>query len=87
MKYSIVISYGSFSQTRATGQDEHGRLMLAQDDSDEGAGCVITIFNPYTSGSYTFIKNQSSYTQIVVCLQVKEFLFIKKQRYSYRFKV
>ena len=55
-----IISYGSFSQGRSTSRDEHGRLIRLQDDSDEGAGCVITIFNPYTSGSYTFAKNQSS---------------------------
>ena len=55
-----MLSYGSFSQGRSTSRDEHGRLIRLQDDSDEGAGCLITIFNPYTSGSYTFAKNQSS---------------------------
>ena len=55
-----MLSYGSFSQGRSTSRDEHGRLISLQDDSDEGAGCLITIFNPYTSGSYTFAKNQSS---------------------------
>ena len=55
-----ILAYGSYSMGTSTSRDEHGRLIRQQADAEDGAGCVITIFNPYTSGAHTFATNQSA---------------------------
>tara|TARA_R100001594_G_scaffold82398_1_gene116905 strand:+ start:1227 stop:1739 length:513 start_codon:yes stop_codon:yes gene_type:complete len=55
-----ILSYGSFSHGYSENRDEHGRMIRLQDDSDEGAGCLITVFNPFSSSTYTFAISQSS---------------------------
>jgi len=55
-----LLSYGGFSESRSTSRDEHGRVIRLQADSNDGAGCLITIYNPFTSGTNTFASTQSS---------------------------
>ena len=55
-----MLAYGSYSMGTTTSGDEHIRLIRQQADTEDGAGCVITIFNPYTSGAHTFATNQSA---------------------------
>ena len=44
----------SFSSTRQTNQTEISSIFGSADDSPEGSGTVIYIFNPFSSSSYTF---------------------------------
>ena len=54
-----MLAYGSFSEGRSTGRDEHGRLARFNAESYQGVGVTFTVFNPYSS-NYTFAKSQSS---------------------------
>jgi len=55
-----MLAYGSYAFGTSTSRDEHGRLVRFNAESYQGAGCKITIFNPFVSGAYTLAKNQSS---------------------------
>jgi len=55
-----MLSYASFVESRSTGRTEHLRGMRGTSGISDLGGLKITIFNPYSSSSYTFSKVQSS---------------------------
>ena len=57
--YQNLKASGSFTEARNTNQSAiEGNIWLGEDTADSG-GVVIYVFNPYTSGSYTFSLWQS----------------------------
>ena len=54
-----LISYGAFSEGRATGSTNINDIMRRDTDTEKNGGSIHYIFNPYDSSSYTFYQGQS----------------------------
>jgi hypothetical protein len=58
--YQQMNNAGSFTETRATGQDKITGMLGATDFPPEGTAGKFEIYNPFSSSSYTFISQQAS---------------------------
>ena len=55
-----IKSYASFGESRTTNAVRHLRGLRGSSGATDLAGFELTVFNPYSSSSYTFAKTQSS---------------------------
>ena len=55
-----MTAFASFGEARTTNATRHLRGIRGSSGATDFGGLKITIFNPYSSSSYTFAKTQSS---------------------------
>jgi len=57
--YQNIKPFASFTEAQNTNQSAIDGLIWLGEDSADSGGVVVYVFNPYTSGSYTFSLFQS----------------------------